>query len=471
VSDATLRLEQPSLSARWLGEPLLAFANGVAHPDPKVGIPYAGPSSLGTFRHREVVRIGLVGAAEGVDVVRAFLDSASDGVDGDANHHPFPGFRPDRGFRSELRLADADTALITAAECRSLLEIGKGQRARFEELLDTLDDRVRQLAGAQAPVDLVLVVLPYDVARRCGTADYLVAGRRVHRDLHAAFKARCMQHRMPTQMIWESTSTLADESTTERTHKADVAWDLFTALYFKADGCPWSPAGLPSGTCFVGVDFYQLPGGDPTARASLAQVFTETGDAFVLRGAPLRPDRAPTRHLDADEAATLITTVRQQYERYFQRQPGHLVVHKRTPFSRAERAGFLEGLADIEFDLAAVRPSEHMRLLRHGEYPPQRGTLYRYGDDSYLYTTGTLAVTGLYPAEHLSEPLNVSDHVGHSSYDRVLQDILLLTKMNWNSGRFAEQMPVTLEFAQRVGDVLTETGPDGQPEAKYAYYL
>jgi hypothetical protein len=32
-------------------------------------------------------------------------------------------------------------------------------------------------------------------------------------------------------------------------------------------------------------------------------------------------------------------------------------------------------------------------------------------------------------------------------------------------------MPVTLEFAERVGDVLTETGPDAQPEAKYAYYL
>jgi hypothetical protein len=471
VSDSTLRLEQQSLSARWLGEPLLAFANGVAHPDPKVGIPYAGPSSLGTFRHREVVRIGLVGAAEGVDVVRAFLDSAADGVDGDGSHYPFPGFRSDRGFRSELRVGDADTALITAAECQSLLETTKGQRARFEELLDTLDDRVRRLAGAEVPVDLVLVVLPYDVARRCGTADYLEQGRPVHRDLHAAFKARCMQHRMPTQMIWESTSQVADDSPTERSHRADVAWDLFTAMYFKADGRPWSPAELPEGTCFVGIDFYQPPGGDPAARASLAQVFAETGDAFVLRGAPLRADRSPTRHLDADEAATLITTVRQQYERYFQRQPRHMVVHKRTPFSRAERAGFLEGLFDIEFDLAAVRPSDQMRLLRNGKYPPQRGTLYRYGDDSYLYTTGTLAVAGLYPNEHLSEPLNVTDHVGHSSYDRVLQDILLLTKMNWNSGRYAEQMPVTLEFAERVGEVLTETGPDHQPEAKYAYYL
>jgi len=57
------------------------------------------------------------------------------------------------------------------------------------------------------------------------------------------------------------------------------------------------------------------------------------------------------------------------------------------------------------------------------------------------------------------------------SDDRLLRDILLLPKMNWNSGRYAEHMPVTLEFADRVGDVLRETGPDDQPEAKYAFYL
>jgi hypothetical protein len=471
MSDGTLKLDVPALSARWLGEPLLAFAHGIAHPDPKVGIPYAGPSSLGTFRHRDVVKVGLVGTGEGVEVVRAFLESAADGVDGDESHHPFPGFRSDRGFRTELRLDDANTATITAAEQRSILESGKGQRERFEELLDTLDDRVRNLVNAETPVDLILVVLPYDVARRCGTADYLEHGDLVHRDLHAAFKARCMQYRMPTQMIWESASGLADYHDTDHTHKADVAWDIFTALYFKADGCPWSPAGLPGGTCFVGIDFYQPPG-DSSVRASLAQVFTETGDAFVLQGAPIpgvRPGRS--RHLDAEEAGTLITTVRQRYERYFLRQPVHVVVHKRTPFTEAERAGFQDALSDIKFDLAAVRPSDHMRLLRNGEYPPHRGTLYRFGQESYLYTTGTLAVTGLHPNEHLSEPLRVSDHVGHSSYDQLLNDILMLTKMNWNSARYAEQMPVTLQFADRVGDVLRETGPDCQPEAKYAYYM
>lgn len=43
--------------------------------------------------------------------------------------------------------------------------------------------------------------------------------------------------------------------------------------------------------------------------------------------------------------------------------------------------------------------------------------------------------------------------------------------MNWNSARYAERMPVTLEFADRVGDVLKELGRDSEPEPKYAFYM
>jgi hypothetical protein len=43
--------------------------------------------------------------------------------------------------------------------------------------------------------------------------------------------------------------------------------------------------------------------------------------------------------------------------------------------------------------------------------------------------------------------------------------------MNWNSARYAGRMPVTHEFADRVGEVLNEIGPDRQPEPKYAFYM
>lgn len=469
---STLVLEPPLLAARWLGEPVLGFAADVEHPDPKVGIPYAGPRSFGTARHRDPINVGYVGTAEGVEVVHRFLEAAADGVDGDDTHHPFPGFLSDRGFRTSLRSEDSFVATITAAERRSIMMKGKRQRARFEELLDVLVDRVRHLAVADVPIDLVIVALPDDMARRCGTADFREGGKLIHRDLHAAFKAACMRFRMPTQIVWESTTRLSDEYSRDLEHPADVAWNLFTAIYFKADGFPWSPVGLPDGTCFVGVDFYRPPGESSAVRASLAQAFAETGDAFVLRGSEFQWDwEAQSPHLPADRAAELMAGVREHYQRHHRRQPRHVVVHKRTYFDPAERDGFQEALSDVEYDLVAVRPANKMRLLRNGEYPPQRGTLFSCGDRSYLYTTGTLAAVGLYPHGHVPGPLHISDHVGDSSYDRLLHDVLLLTKMNWNSARYAERMPVTLEFANRVGDVLKEVGPSREPEPKYAFYM
>ena len=39
----SLSLQPPRPSVQWLGEPELAFAGGLTHIDPKVGIPASGP--------------------------------------------------------------------------------------------------------------------------------------------------------------------------------------------------------------------------------------------------------------------------------------------------------------------------------------------------------------------------------------------------------------------------------------------
>jgi len=49
--------------------------------------------------------------------------------------------------------------------------------------------------------------------------------------------------------------------------------------------------------------------------------------------------------------------------------------------------------------------------------------------------------------------------------------VLLLTKMNWNSARFAEQRPVTIRFADQVGAILRDLPDDTTPEHRYAFYM
>jgi hypothetical protein len=56
----------------------------------------------------------------------------------------------------------------------------------------------------------------------------------------------------------------------------------------------------------------------------------------------------------------------------------------------------------------------------------------------------------------------------------VVQDIVALTKLNYNSCRYADGVPVTLRFEDAVGEILV-SGPDadsaGAPPLSFKYYI
>jgi hypothetical protein len=79
--------------------------------------------------------------------------------------------------------------------------------------------------------------------------------------------------------------------------------------------------------------------------------------------------------------------------------------------------------------------------MRHGEYPPPRGACLSLGERRYLYTTGYVPYLGRYPRGHVPTPVQITDHVGDSDAQALLAEVLLMTKMNWNSARFAENSP------------------------------
>jgi hypothetical protein len=116
-----------------------------------------------------------------------------------------------------------------------------------------------------------------------------------------------------------------DSHTSELDHPADLAWNLFTAAYFKAGGFPWAPVGIPEGTCHLGVTFYRPHGEKSAMRTSVAQAFAENGDAFVLRGNPFEWE-GKWPHLPADEAARLIADLIDRYTKTMKRPPRRLVV-------------------------------------------------------------------------------------------------------------------------------------------------
>jgi hypothetical protein len=291
------------------------------------------------------------------------------------------------------------------------------------------------------------------------------------RGLRTAIKAVAMRRGLRTQLLRHATiQSSLTEHIGDLDHPADLAWNLFTGVYFKAGGFPWAPVGIPDGTCHVGVTFYRPHGERSAMRTSVAQAFAENGDAFVLRGNRFEWE-GKWPHLPAEEAARLITDVLDRYAKEMGRPARRVVVHKQSRFFAEERAGFEEALRGLEYDLVALAPSTSVRVMRHGQYPAPRGACITLGDRRYLYATGYVPSLGRYPYGHVPAPLQITDHVGDSSTRQLLAEILLLTKMNWNSARFAERVPVTVRFADQVGSILRDLPDDFIPDHRYAFYM
>ena len=68
-------------------------------------------------------------------------------------------------------------------------------------------------------------------------------------------------------------------------------------------------------------------------------------------------------------------------------------------------------------------------------------------------------------------PLSIDVCRGDADIKVILRDILALTKLNYNSCIYGDGIPVTLRFADAVGEILT-AGPLGTiPPLAFKHYI
>jgi hypothetical protein len=467
-------LQVPKVGCSYFEEASLEFAGGREHVSPQLGITLFGPRSLDILqRHPSSIKVGFIGSGGSIESAKSWLMSCAPGVRGDENNMDFPGFQDDRGFYSKLTMDDNWVETITQHEISSIGD-PHFRRDRFKLALEVVSDKVRLLSQRDRPPDYILLAFPDEMLQHCKTAeDYSPEFGKHHVDFRRSIKAEVMKYHLPTQIILKRTSEALPESRNVD-HKSKVAWNLFTGLYFKAGGIPWSPKGLRSGTCYVGISFYR-PKGDKIGlmRTSVAQAFDEHGNGLVLRGQDFswdKPDLTP--HLDEEKARDLVELVLKRYEDEMKQKPSRVVIHKTSKFWPEEGAGFQKALRSVrQFDLVSVRPTNEIRLLRAGKYPPLRGTRFSVGGKQFLYTTGFIPALKAYPHGHVPSPLQIEHCMGDSPLETILQEILVLTKMNWNSASFAGLLPITLKFAMRVGEIMREIPSTREPLPQFKYYM
>lgn len=471
-----------------LSEPELEFAGG-RHIDPRWGLSNYGPADLDTGAAPKQVRIGIVGIEQDVLGLRAWLERCATRIDAAppraermANFYPaFPGYKASEAFDSTLTFDDRALRTLRLKDIQDLQQLEPAEATRLA--VDLYTEQIEQLAEEGWAQVIIccrpdLPEPPVGQSRGKGEVNF--------RDL---LKARAMRAHRPLQVIrrttWGAKShpiQLSDASLTREAGRttqdeATRAWNLHTALYYKAGGVPWRMQRRSSDltSCFVGVGFYfdQEQG----LQTSVAQVFNQRGDGVVVRGGPAAPhkdDKQP--HLTGQDADRLLAEAIRKYRSEHQTMPARMVLHKTSSFTPDEEAGF-KAAANRAFidslDLIWVTSSDQTRLFRTGtNNPPLRGTLLETGNGrGVLYTRGTVPFYGAYPGMYIPTPIGLRVASSERSLQALAEEALALTKMNWNDTRLDGRAPITLRTSKQVGEVLRFTSPDQALPGRYAYFM
>jgi len=306
-------------------------------------------------------------------------------------------------------------------------------------------------------------------------------------NFHHQLKARLLHRQVPTQIVRETTIAHRDflDAQGKPTRDLDsqesaIAWTLSTAAFYKAGGRPWKLGAAREGVCYIGIVFKQDEHAQDSRTACCgAQMFLDSGDGVVFKGAvgPWYRGKRGLFHLDRSAARQIVEMCIEAYrERKEGKPPLELFIHGRVAFNNDEWNGFLDGAAkQTNIVGVQIRPVKSLKLFRKGNHPVLRGMAYAMdGRRAYLWTRGLVPRLRTYPGREVPNPLLIDICRGKSDLPTVLADILALTKLNYNACNYADGLPVTLKFADAVGEILT-AGPTKKlvdiPPLPFKYYI
>jgi hypothetical protein len=283
-------------------------------------------------------------------------------------------------------------------------------------------------------------------------------------NFHNQLKARLMDTGQVIQVVKESTLDPLDDNARARMQDpATIAWNLSTTSFYKIGGRPWRLADLREGVCYVGLVFKHIerPSGRDNACCG-AQMFLGSGDGLVFRGAvgPWYSETRDAFHLDQDKAAKLMEMIINAYKGAHGSPPRELFIHGKTNFDANEWAGFASAVPESTRIVGVqIRDNADIKVFRYGANAVLRGTAIVTSENSgYLWTRGYIPRLRTYPGREVPNPLTIEIRQGSAEIEQVMKDVMSLTKLNFNGAEYCDGLPVTLRFADLVGEILT-AGP------------
>ena len=499
-----------------LSEPPLFFGFGQPMTDPREGLTLFGP--LDESRPPGIT-MGVAGTPEGIQRAVKFVKSLQSTVhptEAKRNRPFYPGF--ESVFGIPWNHVPYQLATINAQTLhRAAHEADRHQRV-YDTATLYADAILEQGRESDSSVSLWLVVVPPYVWKNCRPNQSIPKTMRTRgkqaigqaearrRDSEPMFdfeewkgddeaykfdpdfrnqlKYRLLEKGIPTQIVREDTIAWREFTNDRGRPKRDlsvlesqIAWNLSSAVFYKAGGKPWNLGNVRKGVCYIGLVFKQLDRQkDERTACCAAQMFLNSGDGVVFKG-DVGPWYNPKRgdyHLDRKAAFELVTTALNSYRIASQHEPPkELFIHGRTFFSDDEWTGFKEaGGKDTKVVGVRISKDNYFRLYHSSDNPVMRGTaLIRSESKAVLCTKGWVPRLQTFPGSEVPVPLSVEVIRGDADIRLVLRDILALTKLNYNACSFADGMPVTLRFADAVGEILAAGEHRATPPLSFKFYI
>lgn len=465
-----------TFKTRVFDEPILEFGDGGRHCDPRQGLREHGPLQP---RSGDVVRVGVIGTDETVSGFSEFLEETGRGIESDGkqliNLNPdFPGLGNQNPFRCKFEVPGDATIIMSRSQINELRAIGRHDEA-VRRAVDMVAEQLTALTESSAKPDVIVLALPVVLIEKLVNAkseDGAEGGeeepeaREPLLDFRDLLKAKTLHLDVPTQIVWPDTwddaakipRKVKRDSNRQTQSKATRAWNLLNALFYKAGKVPWrllpDEAGLR--TSYLGIGFYRDVAGQQL-WTSTAQMFDERGRGLILRGARAQTEsRGRHPYLTAQDAEDLVTQSVAAYKAHHRHVPARLVVLKTSRFRPEEAEGIDAALrrAGIELsDLVWVQESSPIAVFRDGNYPVLRGTFVDLRGKGLLYTRGSVPYYGTFPGLRVPRPLLLVPH-DSGAIARIAEEVLALTKVNWNSTQFDQKLPAPIKAAREVGRIL-----------------
>lgn len=341
--------------------------------------------------------------------------------------------------------------------------LNKALEVDAEKYFDALCRYIDSFEKDRTEFDVLVIYIPKQLSKMRE-----IKNTKKYFDLHDSLKIYCAGKGIITQVIEErSVHTSSD--------MAKIIWSLSTAIYTKAVGKLWKPKTTRYDTAYIGLSYVQSVRDNERISIGCSQLFDSEGNGMKLYLRPLKnPQIIQTNpYMRSEDACRLMSNLKKIYDESIPLQKlNRIVVHKTTHFTKEEMEGITKGLAGVDnIELLQIQEFTAWRAIRlqngnAASFPIQRGTVIPLDGDTFLiWTHGSVQHEELAGknmnyykgGRGIPAPLLVKRYMGKSTAEELVNEILMLTKMNWNSGDgMYKVLPVTLDFAKTLSRVAKQ---------------